>query len=424
MSNRSTHRRRSTWIIIAALALSIGASSALASAEPLLHLTYGSHAPEWREWLENMAVRFEEKTGIEVSVEVGPGGSAYRETVIVRTAGGVAPDVMDFNPGTGAILVGQGMFEDLRPYVANSGIDLSQYPPVAIEGTTAPDGTMWGFAVSILPLPVYFNVDMFAQAGLADPIQLGDDWTWETYLASARTLTLRDGEGVPYQSGTTDPRYRWEQVVRQAGGMAYDRYVFPTESRFNSPEVLTAMEFRQQLYTEGLTATSGGVWNGNVAMSMIDAPTIINKYKGGFGMDVALQPKGPGGRGALVNPDGFQIHKDSQRKDEAWQWIEFLVTDEEGLEEFAYLTGRLPALRSVMLRYNEVTRDEVSPNWMALIETAFSPDAFPPTMIQDARINEILNREFAKIWNNSEAPAIVLQSVHEQVSVILGEINQ
>lgn len=421
MTSRNNSRRRASWLMVLVLGLTLFSASALAGATTITHMTSGSHAVEWHQWLELMAERFKEKTGITVEVDVGPGGSAYREQMIVRTAGGVAPDVTDFSPAMGAILVYEKMFEDLRPYVEASNIDLSQYPPVAVEGTTAPGGYMWGFAVSILPLPVYFNADMFASAGLMNPNELGDDWTWDTYLASARALTITDGAGNQIQAGTIDTRFRWEMPVHQAGGSPYDRQVFPTESRLNSPEVLAAMEFRQQMFTEGLIATSGGVWNGNVAITMIDAPTIINRYKGGFEMDVALQPKGPGGRGALVNPDGFQIHRDSQYKDEAWQWIEFLVTDEDGLTDFTNMTGRLPALRSAMVRYGEISREEVSPNWFALIETAFSPDAFPPSMIHDARVSTVLNAEFDKIWKGTAAPAIVLQQAHEQVQAILRE---
>lgn len=426
-SKEDVLRMRSRMIrtgVIAAtiLATCLLLASLTAGAETaIVHLTYGSHATEWHQWLERMAARFEAKTGIKVDIEVGPGGAAYREQVMVRTAGGVPPDVTDFNPGQAAVLIKEGLFEDLRPYVARSGIDLSQYPPVGIEGMTAPDGTMWGFAVSLLPIPVYFNVDMFAKAGLLNPIQLGDDWTWETYLASARALTIRDGEGNVIQSGTIDPRYRWELTVHQAGGMVYDRHVFPTRSRFNSPEVLAGIEFRMQMYNEGLIATTGGVWAGNAALTMIDAPTIINKFVGGFQMDVALQPKGPGGRGALVNPDGFQIHAHSKNKEAAWRWIEFLVTDEEGLMEFAIMTGRLPSLRNAMLRYEEVglARNELTPNWIALIQTAFSADAFPPYVVPDTEITGAVSAALNSIWSGKVAPRVALEQLHEQVEALL-----
>src|SRR5690625_3650594 len=147
-------RRFTVLFVMVMSLLFILGSTVLTSATTIQHLTYGSHAAEWREWLELMAERFYDETGIEVLVETGPSGRAYREQVVVRTGAGLPPDVMDFNPNQAAILVKEGVFEDLRPYVEASDIDLSQYPPVGIEGMTAPDGTMWGFAVSLLPIPV------------------------------------------------------------------------------------------------------------------------------------------------------------------------------------------------------------------------------------------------------------------------------
>lgn len=387
------------------------------------HLTYGSHAREWHEWLEWMAQRFEADTGIRVEVEVGPSGGGYRDQLVLRTSTGIISDVMDANPGIAAPLIQAGMFTDLRPFVEASGVDLSQFPPVALEGMTAPDGTMWGFALSILPIPVYYNTDMFRQAGLLTPNELGDDWTWEQYLNSARALTLRDADGVPYQSGTIDQRFRWEQVVHQAGGTVYDRLTLPTESYFNSNEVLAGIEFRMQMYNEGLIATTGGVWNGNVALTMIDPPTIINKYVGGFEMDVAMQPKGPGGRGGVVNADGLQIHQNSPNKQAAWQWVNYLLHDMDGLVKLMEMTGRLPAYRDALFLYGDISREELPRNWPVLMEAAFSPDAYPTYMIPSQNIIDVVNKGMGDIWNARVAPAIGLQQIHEQVTAIFRELN-
>lgn len=418
------HQERRIVIVMAVLvAIALCAMPALAQTGSIVHLTYGSHGTEWHNFLKTMAERFEAETGIHVEVEVGSGGSAYRENVTVRTVGGVAPDVMDFNPGQAATLVAQRVFADLTPFVEASGMDLSQYPPVGIQGMTTEDGYMWGFPMSLLPIPVYFNVDMFAEAGLANPNELGENWNWETYLESARRLTITDLEGNPIQSGTIDPRYRWEQPIHQAGGMVFDRYIFPTESKFNTDPVLRAIEFRNTMYQEGLIARSGGVWNGNVALTNIDGPTIINKWKGNFRMDVALQPAGPSGqRSSEVNPDGFQIHADSKNKELAWKWIEYLVTDADRQFEFAEMTGRLPSLREAMIRYGELDR-AMPANWYVLIETAFSPDAFPPYMISDEGIIKALNDGLSPVWKVEVAPEIGLVQLHDQLTALLKSVQ-
>ena len=420
---KSFSQRRTARLCALLTALALLSVPALAQQVTITHMTYGSHAKEWHQFLQLMAERFEAETGIRVEVEVGPGGGEYREQVIVRTIGGMPPDVMDFNPGQAAILIREGAFADLRPFIEKSNLDLDEYPPIGLQGMTLPDGFVWGFPMSLLPIPVYFNVDMFAEAVLANPIELGEAWDWDAYLQSARRLTLRDGEGNVYQAGSTDWRYRYEQPVHQAGGMLFDRFVFPTKSLFNTPEVLEAYSFRATMKQEGLFATSGGVWNGNVALTNIDGPTIINRWVGGFRMDVALQPKGPAGkRSSELNPDGFQIHAQSPNKEAAWQWIEFLVGNPEVQFEFAAMTGRLPALREAMLRYGDIPR-ELPQNWYALIETAFSPDAFPPYMIDDASLVDALNKGHAPIWNLEVAPEVGLLQLHEQLQGILNALQ-
>lgn len=406
------------FVPVLMLALLITSAPALAESDPIVHFTYASHHQEWADFLNVMAERFEAKTGIKVEVEVGPSGGAYREQVLVRTAGGMAPDVTDFNPGQAAFLIENGMFEDLRPYVERDGLDMSQFPPVAIEGMTAPDGTMWGLPMGLFPISVYFNVDMFAQAGIANPKELGEDWTWETYLESAQRLTLTDADGNVLQFGTIDPRYRWQILVHQAGGSVYDRQAFPSESWFNTPEVLEAVEFRQALWHAGTISNHGGVWNGAAAISMVDGPTVFNRQVGDFEMDVALMARGPASRSTLVNPDGFQIHQDSTNKEAAWQWIRFLVTEIENQMEFAAITGRLPSQRDAMVRYHEIPR-ALPVNWYSIIEATFDPAAHAPYVVPNLEMTSVVDQVMNRIWRGEVAPQVGLEQIHEQLVVLL-----
>jgi hypothetical protein len=117
-------------------------------------------------------------------------------------------------------------------------------PPVAVEGVTTPDRKLWGIPGSVYPVVTFFNADLFAETGLLNPRELGEQWTWETLASSAKRLTRdKDGDGVNETYGTSRISYRWEMQVHQAGGQLYDRVAYPTKSQFNSPEVLRAVEF-------------------------------------------------------------------------------------------------------------------------------------------------------------------------------------
>ena len=232
-------RLRFTMVALLALVLCAPTQAAVR----LTHFMYDGHAAKWQEYLEVMASRFKAETGIDVEVVLSSGGaSGMRSKLLVMIAGGTPPDVTDCHPVIAAPLIAQGVFEDLRPYVARDKFPLERIPPVAVEGMSTPDGQLWGIPVSVYPVVTFFNVDAFAQYGVANPRELGADWTWETVEAAARRLTIdADGDGVPEFWGTDRISARWEMQVHQAGGQLYDRIVYPTKSQFNTAPVLRAV---------------------------------------------------------------------------------------------------------------------------------------------------------------------------------------
>ena len=420
---------RSALVGVLCLTLSLLVAAA-ASAQEIIHYTYASHGESWYQHLKTMAERFKAETGIEVNVIQSTGN--YQEQVLIMITAGTPPDVTDFHPQLGPTLIGEGLFTDLRPYVERSGLDLTQFPPITIEGLTAPDGTLWGIPANLYPVVTFFNADMFAVAGLPTPIELGEDWTWETFRDSARRLTVdRNGDGQPDQYGIEGRiTNRWEQQVHQAGGQWFDRLVFPTESRLNTPEVLEAVRFITSLmHEDGVVAPTSGfsIWPsvGNVAMTVVDGPGAIGTYWQGatFAWDVAVQPKGPASRAARVNPDGFQILRDSPNKDAAWRWIHYLVGSVDNQLEFAATTGRLPSLRDAMLRYDEQLDIQLPPNWMAFFETAFDPNGYAAYVVP-ANILSAMNSQMSQVWNRTISPEDGLQRAHEVVSALLAEFNQ
>src|SRR5690606_29369212 len=130
--------------------------------------------------------------------------------------------------------------------------------------------------------------------------------------------------------------------------------------------------------------------------------------------DVAVQPKGPASRAARVNPDGFQILRDSPNKDAAWRWILYLMGSVEHQLEFTAATGRLPSMRDAMLRYDERLAIELPPNWMAFFETAFDPNGYAAYVVP-ANILSAMNSQMSQVWNRTISPEDGLQRAHEVV---------
>ena len=418
-------RLRFTMVALLALVLCAPTQAAVR----LTHFMYDGHAAKWQEYLEVMASRFKAETGIDVEVVLSSGGaSGMRSKLLVMIAGGTPPDVTDCHPVIAAPLIAQGVFEDLRPYVARDKFPLERIPPVAVEGMSTPDGQLWGIPVSVYPVVTFFNVDAFAQYGVANPRELGADWTWETVEAAARRLTIdADGDGVPEFWGTDRISARWEMQVHQAGGQLYDRIVYPTKSQFNTAPVLRAVEFIQNLCLERVAVNTAAdrIYLGKSAFSVVDGPGFIGAYYQdvAFDWDIAGQPKGPANRAARVNPDGFQIIAESKYREEAWQWIRFLTGDADNQLEMARITGRLPSLRESIVRYPRAAADLVLPdNWQAMIETAFDPDGYAAYVVPEAtQIDAVVNPIMNRVWNGQMAAATALQQIHDVVTSILNQ---
>ncbi|MGI6082911.1 MAG: ABC transporter substrate-binding protein [Limnochordia bacterium] len=420
--NRRLH---CTIIVLLALVLCVPTQAAVR----LTHFMYEGHAAKWQEYLEVMASRFKASTGIDVEVIVSSGGAAdMRSKLLVMIAGGTPPDVTDAHPVIAAPLIAQGVFEDLRPYLTRDKFPLERIPPVAVEGMSTPDGQIWGIPASVYPVVTFFNMDMFAQQGLANPRELGAEWTWETLEAAARRLTIDvDGDGVPESYGTDRISSRWEMQVHQAGGQLYDRVVYPTKSQFNTPSVLRAVEFIQSLYLERLAVNTSTdrIYLGRTAFSVVDGPGFIGPYYQdvAFAWDIAGQPKGPANRAARVNPDGFQIIAESKHREEAWQWVRFLTGDADNQLDMARITGRLPSLREAMTRYPRAAANLKLPdNWQAMIETAFDPDGYAAYVVPEAtQIDAVVNPIMNRVWNGQMAAAPALQQIHDVVTSILNQ---
>lgn len=90
---------------------------------------------------------------------------------------------------------------------------------------------------------LYYNKTMFEQAGLDDPYELqqNGEWTWETFLHAARTLTTGDQYGLsaePYGIANT--------LIA-----SNDAYIFNPQSEeitLDDPRTMEALEFMSDLY--------------------------------------------------------------------------------------------------------------------------------------------------------------------------------
>jgi len=131
------------------------------------------------------------------------------------------------------------VLENLDPYIAESGMDLSDYWSGTIE-TTSLDGSVYGFARDIGLEVLYYNKDHFDEAGLAYP---DESWTWDDLRAAAEALTIKSAAGRVERYGLGMEGGKYGQFLISNGGGIFDDTFNPTECWLSKPESIEAFDF-------------------------------------------------------------------------------------------------------------------------------------------------------------------------------------
>ena len=124
--------------------------------------------------------------------------------ILAAINSGTPPDVvLSFTLDSVGQFCASGAWQDLNPYIQQSGFDVSQFPP-AVEAYTSFAGSRCAFPFLTDAYGLYYNTDMFKNAGITDPPKtlteleadakfgqaLGVDWGGEL-VADATRATIR-----------------------------------------------------------------------------------------------------------------------------------------------------------------------------------------------------------------------------------------
>lgn len=285
-----------------------------------------------------------------------PDQGDYRKRVAADLAAGTPADVLLINYRRVAALAAKGALEPLGPYLQKSTIiKESDFYPEAITPF------YWKDQLTCIPqnvssLVVYYNKNLFDQAGLAYP---KDDWTWDQFLQTALALTKDlNGDGVTDQHGlgTEASLIRLAPFVWQNGGTILNDPDQPNRLSLDEPASLEAFQWFVDLQVkhhvvpsqveESAEGSESRFENGRMGMflnSRRGVPTYRNITA--FDWDVAALPRKiePA---SILHADAYCMPASVKNKELVWKFIEFANA---GLGQTIMATsGRtVPSLRSV-----------------------------------------------------------------------------
>lgn len=283
-------------------------------------------------------------------------------------AGGNMSDVLVTGSWNLNEMVNDGVLADLTDRMATDGVNAGDFVPVVIDSDkAAKDGQYYGLPMGYNVQSLFYNKDMFAKAGLAEPSADGS-YTYDDLRAWSRKLTL-DADGDNAESLRFDP----ERIVQWG---YYNRLAIPSEPGYSpvlwahgggvlggeqrdrcdleKPGTIQAFQLLQDMMWKDRTAitpqleqeTPGYLrWiQGQVAMQQgsHEQVTIAAEQNPGLNYDMAALPKGPEGNATLVQVHSWAMYDRSPNKDNAWKFVKYMATEGAGRQ-----MGLIPAYRDV-----------------------------------------------------------------------------
>jgi sn-glycerol 3-phosphate transport system substrate-binding protein len=304
--------------------------------------------------LEGYVADFEAENP-DVAVElVFSGGYGDVKTAIQTTVeGGGDPPALGLMLATDLYdLANAGLIAPLDDFAGDAAF-LDDFFPAFLDNSYY-DGQLWGVPFQRSTVLLYYNKDMFADAGLEAPT------SWESLAEAGSALTVRDGDdvtqwGMQWPSGW--PYWLFQPLAIGSGqNIVGDS---DTEVYFDNPDVIEAVQFYIDLSEKYGAMPPGvqGVWgsaptdfaSGQTAMivhSSGSLPGILEQAD--FEVGVMALPGQEADTYATVVGGGNLYIMDGvpqEQKEAAWRFIEFL-TDAERAADFSVQTGYIAARQS------------------------------------------------------------------------------
>lgn len=350
--------------------------------------------------------------------------ATYFDRLQTQWAGGVSPDVMFLNniPSYAS----RGVLAPLDELVEQSGFDISGFHPDMLRIFML-EGRLYGFPRDNDTTVLYYNADLFDEAGVAYP---DDSWNWSDLREAASALTQQDDAGRTLQYGIALEANKYPNFVHQNGGSLFDDPLNPTDFMLDEVAATDALQFIADLINVDGSAPSFDAQSqmgsttelfstGRVAMVMTNAARVPTFMDTGFNWNVAPLPMGPTGlRANTLGGAGYVMATEPEDPDASWTFLQFL-SGPEGQSVFASTGLAVPAL--------------ISPSTTESFLNAM-PEGVDAQVFIDETANGYLNPNFPTwreiettlvtpaldlIWNGERTAAEAMAGIADQVQAFL-----
>lgn len=376
----------------------------------------------------------EEKTGMDVEYVVKPmdGGewSSYLNSCVAALAAGETPDIICSAIEGHQFMLSKDLLAPLDDLVTADpeGQEfIDSLVPTAVE-TFYSDGKLYQLPYSLEMMGIWYNLDMFDEAGI-DYIDPEKGWTWNEFLEISKKLTKEVGGGKIYGAGLSFGAIFSDSpwFLNNGANILTDDF---TEATCNTPEFKETVEFLNSLVNEygvaPMPATDGTdmvemFLAGRVAMVNSggwSVSTIKNGFDGNYGIAPYPKPSADSENPATVyGMCSMGIYKDSKHKEAAWDAIKIMGSAETS-EQLWSIGGQSPAITSVL---ESDMAKELYPVGLETWDVISSNMKVVPYPISFPEIEKVYQRNLLSVLTGEAEIDSALTSMQNEITDIVAE---
>lgn len=290
--------------------------------------------------------------GLELTYTPGSNeGTGYQQTLLTNLSAGTAPDVF-WIPGTDiADFASRGVILDLREFADEAGHNDADFFPGPMGHLTTeletgqPGNALWGLPRDVSTFGIYLNLDLIAEAGADNPIELAanGEWTWDAFNQVTADVAALGDEIAGYgQSNWWGPNGAW---LNAAGGGFFndDR----TACALDDASSIAGLTFLRDLFATGNAVPFGEdpeppFRAGTVGMFQNGRWATPGIRTVDFTWDVVGLPEGPEGPGNWLFWGAYVVNADTDDPAAAFQLVQALT--EAGVQaQISELGANIPS---------------------------------------------------------------------------------
>jgi lactose/L-arabinose transport system substrate-binding protein len=265
----------------------------------------------------------------------------YQKLPLTLSAGTGAPDVSLVEDSNLAPFVYLGGLADLTNRVQPYVNEMNAYK----WATATKDGKIYAMPWDSGPVVMYYRADVFEAAGLpTDPAEVSPlVATWDAYLDTCKKIV--DATGVPcFMQNRANNDARWYEIMLWQQGLGY--YDATGKVTIDSPENIATLEKLGEFWAApGVVSDAEANWTDpwyarfsatdikNAVATHVEASWMGGNFKQWIATDttgvwaVTEMPAMEAGQPRASNDGGssFVIPDQSQNKDAAWAFVEFIT---------------------------------------------------------------------------------------------------